>query len=314
MSFEQESQVFKIPHLRNLYQKVGMFGMSMNEGIIPGSTAFFGDQVRGFGFVHDGGVDTLFRFHSTPFFNFPGGDAQRRQVEQFMFAFDSNLAPIVGQQITIDNSNASVVNPRIDLMLARAVAGECDVVVKGVVGGVARGWFVPTSGSVVSDKVNETPAQSEAQLRSLAATPGQSLTYTAVPKGSGTRIGVDRDEDGVRDGDDVCPSVADPGQADSDGDGRGDACDKCTLVVNADQRDTNGDGYGNRCDADLNNDANTNTLDLNIFKLAYRTALGDPNYSPDADLNGDATINTLDLNILKALYRLPPGPSALVAP
>ena len=26
-SFEGESQFFKIPHLRNLYQKVGMFGM-----------------------------------------------------------------------------------------------------------------------------------------------------------------------------------------------------------------------------------------------------------------------------------------------
>ncbi len=184
MSFENETQGFKIPHLRNLYQKVGMFGMPVNTGIVPGDATFFGDQVRGFGFVHDGGVDTLVRFHGAPLFTgFSGGDAQRRQVEQFMFAFDSNLAPIVGQQITLDGSNASVVTPRIDLMLARADAGECDVIVKGTVGGVARGWFVQTSGNVISDKANETPALSESQLRLLAAIPGQALTYTAVPVG-----------------------------------------------------------------------------------------------------------------------------------
>ena len=123
------------------------------------------------------------------------------------------------------------------------------------------------------------------------------------------RIGVDRDEDGVRDGDDVCPNVADPTQADADGDGRGDACDNCKLVANANQRDTNGDGYGNMCDADLNNDATTDTLDLNLFKAAYRTAVGNANYNTDADFNGDGVIDTLDLNILKGLYRKPPGPS-----
>jgi hypothetical protein len=70
-SIEGETQEFKVPHLRNLYQKIGMFNVA-------------GDQVRGFGFLHDGGVDTIFRFVSSPVFNFPGGDPQRRQVEQFL--------------------------------------------------------------------------------------------------------------------------------------------------------------------------------------------------------------------------------------
>lgn len=38
----------------------------------------------------------------------------------------------------------------------------------------------------------------------------------------------DTDGDGTCDAQDVCPSVADPAQADGDGDGRGDACDPCT--------------------------------------------------------------------------------------
>jgi cytosine/adenosine deaminase-related metal-dependent hydrolase len=63
---------------------------------------------------------------------------------------------------------------------------------------------------------------------------------TCVPARPGEYDGIpselDRDGDGVPDGDDRCPTVFDPPrpcdagvQADSDGDGRGDACDPCPL-------------------------------------------------------------------------------------
>jgi len=106
--------------------------------------------------------------------------------------------------------------------------------------------------------------------------------------------------------------------SDQDGDGTPDDLDNCTLVANGpdipdlggnSQLDTDGDGYGNMCDGDLNNDGDTNTLDLNLYKQAHRTSTGDPNYNADADFNGDGEINTLDLNIYKGLHRLPPGPS-----
>ena len=42
-----------------------------------------------------------------------GGDQTRRDVEQFMLAFDSDQAPIVGQQVTLTIQNASAVGPRI---------------------------------------------------------------------------------------------------------------------------------------------------------------------------------------------------------
>ena len=102
-----------------------------------------------------------------------------------------------------------------------------------------------------------------------------------------------------------------PGR-DSDGDGVTDNLDNCINVANPDQRDTDGDGYGNMCDGDLNNDGDTNTLDLNIYKLAHRSKIGDPNFNPNADFNGDGAVNTLDLNIYKSLHRKPPGPSGLV--
>jgi hypothetical protein len=110
-SFENEEQIFKIPHLRNMYQKIGMFGAIDVLGEDSLNTPFQGDQIRGFGFLHDGAVDTLFRFfHATVFSstNGIGGsasafqtDTQRRDVEQFMLGFDTNLAPAVGQQVTL---------------------------------------------------------------------------------------------------------------------------------------------------------------------------------------------------------------------
>ena len=77
LSLDKKTQTVKVPHLRNMYQKVGMFGMPLNDAVIPGDGVFMGDQIRGFGFLHDDSVDTLFRFHSIPQFNFPLGDPQR---------------------------------------------------------------------------------------------------------------------------------------------------------------------------------------------------------------------------------------------
>jgi hypothetical protein len=60
--------------------------------------------------------------------------------------------------------------------------------------------------------------------------------------------GGDTDGDGVADGTDNCPAIANAGQADSDGDGRGDACDNCPVTANPAQADADGDGKGDVCD------------------------------------------------------------------
>ncbi|HXJ19359.1 MAG TPA: hypothetical protein VMT03_03930 [Polyangia bacterium] len=234
-SFEAETQFLKVPHLRNLYQKVGMFGMDQtfnpNDTSGLGSqlpapyndNSFQGDQVRGFGFLHDGSVDTVFRFHGSTVFaqtetnpgGFPVASAtddpataeqkvlanieERRQVEAFMMAFDSNLAPIVGQQATLADGSGDDVQVRIDLFEARAAAGECDLVVHGQVHGKTVGFlYDPASGRFIPDRAHKAPV-ADADLRALAC--DAALTFTAVPPGSGRRIGIDRDLNGVLDGD-----------------------------------------------------------------------------------------------------------------
>jgi len=204
-SFEGIQQIFKIPHLRNMYDKVGMFGFPQVSFFNNSTNGFQGPQIRGFGFTNEGSVDTVFRFVNAVVFNpqlnsgFPliNPDATRRNVEQFVLAFDTDLAPIVGQQVTLTSNNASAVAPRITLLEQRAGAAftskvlgggttECDLVAKVVQGAAIKGYlfnpglatFVASDGTTISDSA----------LRALAATPGQEVTFSAVPPGSGTRI------------------------------------------------------------------------------------------------------------------------------
>ena len=247
-SFENETQIMKIAHLRNLYQKVGMFGLADVPFLNAGDNSHKGDQVRGFGFLHDGSVDTIFRFFDATVFNNTGavgfdgpsgGDVKRREMERFMLAFDSDLAPIVGQQVTLDHTNSGVVGPRIDLLIQRAMTpftsailgpsvAECDLIMKGIIdtgsGAEVRGAVMLPGGDFASDRAADATL-TDGQVRTFAATAGQPLTYTCVPPGSGVRMGIDRDEDGVLDGDDNCPSAVNANQADADVDLIGDVCD-----------------------------------------------------------------------------------------
>jgi YVTN family beta-propeller protein len=212
-SFEGEPQIFKIAHLRNAYQKVGMFGNAPFAFVNPGDNGHKGDQIRGFGFLHDGSIDTILRFYQGTVFNQSGGNPggfpagvpgnpMRRNDEAFVLAFDSNLFPIVGQQATRTATNGAEVDGRLDLMVARANAGECDLVVRGVVNGEPRGSVYVGGGLFQPDRADD-PQLTTAAMKALSNAAGQEGTWTAVPPGSGVRIGVDRDVDGFFDTDEL---------------------------------------------------------------------------------------------------------------
>jgi DNA-binding beta-propeller fold protein YncE len=210
-TFDSQPQVFKIPHLRNLYQKVGMFGMPRVSEILPESfdpgvdNAFMGEQVRGFGFKHDGSADTIFRLNRAVAFvrrppgfagphdpgNLggipltPGGVALQRQIEQFMLAFDSNLAPIVGQQITLARDNATAGGPRVDLLMARAEAGECDLVAK-TQGDRREHGYLYVGGGVFRPDRRRAPLVPDSTLRARARRPGGEVTTGMSPSRAAT--------------------------------------------------------------------------------------------------------------------------------
>ncbi|MEC9362879.1 MAG: hypothetical protein VYC42_06615, partial [Pseudomonadota bacterium] len=208
-----EQADFKIAHLRNVYQKVGMFGAA--EGAITGTREeIVGEQVRGFGLTHDGSISDLTTFlrHPqnlfTPLPNANGlnGAEKRRNVGQFILAMDTGLAPIVGQQLTVsgDGVRDAALTARLNLLIARAEAGDADLVVKGVWDGAARGALYD-AGRFRTDRAGDS-ALSVAELLAFAQT--GALTFTAVPPGSGTRIGIDRNEDGTLDADEKSVPVS----------------------------------------------------------------------------------------------------------
>jgi len=263
-TFEGEPQNVKVAHLRNAYQKLGMFGL-------VGENPNTGPQVRGFGFLHDGAVDTLFDFVNGAPFTITAGEA--RDLEQFMLRFPSDLAPAVGQQVSIGPGSpgsfaSGAVNARVGLIDGRGGAAfdsfvlggtvtECDAVVKTVEGGAPRSYLRLPGGSYESDD-GVANAISEATLRAKAdpGGAGQDLHYLCAAPGSGVRVALDRDEDGVQNGVDNCsawPNGASLGTCTAGDANQGGAC---TSAVDCGtggfcsqaQEDGDGDGTGDACE------------------------------------------------------------------
>jgi len=211
-TFENEPQELKVPQLRNLYQKVGMFGMPPVPFFLQGDNGPTGPQVRGFGFLHDGSTDTAFRFLHAQVFVGLSSDTERREVEAFLMAYDSDLAPVVGQEVTVDALSDNDVLARIDLLAERAATPftllgspevtECDLVAHATVGGEARGFLRESDGRFASDRAAE-PSRSLDDLVALATTGGEPVTFLCAPPGAGVQLALDRDGDGAFDRDEI---------------------------------------------------------------------------------------------------------------
>ncbi|KQV99490.1 hypothetical protein ASC87_20310 [Rhizobacter sp. Root1221] len=191
----------KIPHLRNMYAKVGMFARNTQVAGAPDA----GDQIRGFGFDNTGASGTVAGFLGAAVFTLNA--TQRHQVEQFVLAMNSEMNPIVGQQVTVTPANAGQrdVSARLNLIVARGKVtsprAECEVVAKGVIANVPKGW-VHNRGTdqFVPDKSSEA-ALTLTELLSAAAADDAALTFTCAPPGNGTRVGVARTGTAIRDRD-----------------------------------------------------------------------------------------------------------------
>lgn len=204
-----EPITFKVPHLRNLYTKVGMFGLVAVPLFFDPDAGHMSDQVRGFGFVHDATIDTLFHFNgSLPFLptattGLPVENTTefRRDLEHYLLRFETDLAPIVGQQVTLTSTNATAVSPRIDLLQQRAAASftsknlggtvtECGLVARVNIAGQPRSFLYDTRADafVREDKDHRRVAIPSQPFRQIARIPGQETTFTCAPPGSGFRM------------------------------------------------------------------------------------------------------------------------------
>lgn len=207
-SLDGFSQFFKIPHFRNMYQKVGMFGMPKTPSqtrvdIVAGDNEFMGDQIKGFGYSHNGSIDTPFRFFATNTFiqtesnphgiplvpeDTPNseeinkvGNSMRRALEGFILAFDSNLAPIVGQQITVTFPTTPFQIERLSLLVQRAAAGECDLVASQG----QQTFFYQQARSTETNKTITNMLTNTTEKRRRKSVP---VTFLCAPPGMGAQL------------------------------------------------------------------------------------------------------------------------------
>jgi hypothetical protein len=208
----------KIPQLRNLHEKQGFDMMSTSSR-------------AGFGFLHDGSVDTLERFMSEPAFAFHAGlddqpDQMVADMVAFMLTFSGSDLPLisndpaidsasqdthaaVGAQLTMDDMNKNDLNAIALLTEMMTLADaeqdvtpgpEVGLVAKGLQAGVQRGYVYVGDSTFQADRWNETRTADSLRLSAAA---GAELTFTVVPRGTEIRIGVDRDQDGFLDRDEL---------------------------------------------------------------------------------------------------------------
>jgi DNA-binding beta-propeller fold protein YncE len=198
----QEPQSFKVPQLRNIYQK-----MSFNND--PGASS-----IGGFGIIHDGTDPDLQTFLSRGVFGVfaaqtPAGATIRSNINAFVQCFDTGTAPAVGYARTLTAASidtASVSNDWNLLESQAALLTNISLVVKGTIDGYQHGLlYQPASSNYRLDTMTVAP-MTRSQLRSKVLA-GDTLTIVGVPPGSGTRIGIDRNENGILDSDEPRPSL-----------------------------------------------------------------------------------------------------------
>ena len=244
---DQQAQSMKVPQLRNMYEKTGRDDNSSNNN-------------SGFGFVHDGTFDSLESFFSLGVFTFQNAQEIDDMVA-YMMCFSEDFHASVGTQVTVPttvvNAPASIAQ-----IVGFANSGQVELIAKGRIAGETRGFMHIGGEMFQSDR-----QQQQFSLDELIAMSGNGneLTFTVVPNGTSARIGIDRDEDGFFDRDEI---------------------DQCSNPA-----DSNSIPNPNLFLGDVNGDGVVNLLDVEPFVNALSNGI----YIENADVNCDGAVNLLDV-------------------
>ena len=205
----QAMHTARIAPLRNLYERTGLSYSQL-------------ESRSGFGIRHDGSVDGPERSLSAPIFVPIDSDQVVADLISFIKSLTGSDLPVgdgtdiahppgptsldthagVGRQVHFENVATA---PQEDVDLFAAMLSEADLVRVGLVaratiGGEPRGAVYVGAGQWQTDRAVEV--LTTAELEATAA-PGAELVVTTAHLGTETRIGIDRDEDGHLDQDEL---------------------------------------------------------------------------------------------------------------
>lgn len=209
-----DTQHFKVPHLRNQYQKTGYTNA-------PGAIS-----ITGFGFSHDGRDATLFNHFVAPRFgpltnDNPAVNLVKSNLAALLLCFDTGIAPAVGyaRTITPANVNSTSISNNWSLLERQAsqlfqdpffLSGSVtniSLIANGTIDGQRRSLlYRPSTTNYVTDKIGLGPFTRADLVAKVIA--GDTLSVMGVPPVSGQRMGIDRNWNGVLDGDETPPLLA----------------------------------------------------------------------------------------------------------
>ena len=193
----QESQDFKVPQLRNAYQK---------RFFVRSATTV---SLSGFGLVHDGSDPDLFAFLSRPVFGTFSNDTTRKNnLSAFVQCLDTGTAPAAGYGRTVNAATLAASAADWTLLEGQATAGNIDFVVRGRFDGKRHGFrYRPATNDYVSDQTGLGPF-TRAQLQTAITSGNAVLTLLGTPPGGGQRLGIDRNGNAIADSDEPMPALA----------------------------------------------------------------------------------------------------------
>ncbi len=210
------NRAIKVPQFRNAYKKVG-FNTTQTR------------NTAGFGYLHDGSVDSLERFISEPAFNV-NSDQEVADITALILSITGSELPqgsvnnpleppgepsldtptAVGTQVTLTGAPSGTPATTIATLLTLANANKLGLIIKQPDGaGVVSGYAYSGGNVWRTDTQGVTVAHATLIASGTLARP---LTLTAVVRGAEERMGVDRDGDGWFDADErrVCTDGSNP--------------------------------------------------------------------------------------------------------
>jgi DNA-binding beta-propeller fold protein YncE len=183
------NQGMKTAQLRNLYKRLSFLKTPAG-------------RKGGFGLTHEGDRQDPFDHLSQPGFGpLASNTLNKQNLSNFVLAWDTGIPPAVGFQITVDQGSFAAGQADINALVARAQAGDVDLIVKGQVAGAQRGFLYDITRQLFDPAtVTDTP-KTLTDLENWVQAGNAVLTFTGVPLLTGRRLGIDRDTDGVLDSD-----------------------------------------------------------------------------------------------------------------
>src|SRR5579872_5651813 len=163
-------QPMKVPHLRNVYQKLLYTNNSPTS-------------IDGFGLDHDGIISDMTQFFATSVFRYNARDESDMGV--YMLCFDTGTAPAVGYTITLTAATVNGQQQQKDwsTLQSQAAAFNIDLIARGTIQGQVHGLLYQTSQQNYASDNGQVYTQ--AQLTSLILE-GDTLSFMGVYPGTGT--------------------------------------------------------------------------------------------------------------------------------